>query len=165
MCRNSIWFQTMTGHTRKMAWLEGKREGNWSYQRVKWKGHERKMRRTEREIRGTSEGHEKNIRKGGKLNKVNVRQRYDWRKWKKHGRKWKETDRRKENAWKEYEQTWKGKGTNTKGIAFVCVYPWFFFIFTPIKCDHHDGHGHAFRIVYLWDSGHDMKGQWKDMNR
>ena len=59
---NSIWFWKMTGHTRKMEWLEGKREGNWSDKRVKWKGHERKMRRkmrrTEREIRGTSEGHE-----------------------------------------------------------------------------------------------------------
>ena len=56
-------FWKMTGHTRKMEWLEGKREGNWSDKRVKWKGHERKMRRkmrrTERETRGTSEGHER----------------------------------------------------------------------------------------------------------
>ena len=52
-----------------MKWLEGKREGNWSDKRVKWKGRERKMRRkmrrTERETRGTSEGHERTKGKEG----------------------------------------------------------------------------------------------------
>ena len=52
-----------------MEWLEGKREGNWGDKRVKWKGHERKMRRkmrrTERETRGTSEGHERTKGKEG----------------------------------------------------------------------------------------------------
>ena len=39
-----------------MEWLEGQKEGNWSDKRVKWKGHERKIRkkrrRTEKELYG-----------------------------------------------------------------------------------------------------------------
>ena len=53
---NPTWFWKMTGHTRKMEWLEGQKEGNWSDKRVKWKGHERKIRkkrrRTEKELYG-----------------------------------------------------------------------------------------------------------------
>ena len=64
-----IRFWKMTGHTRRMECHEGKREGNWSDKRVKWKGHERKMRRkmrrTEKETRGTSEGHERTKGKEG----------------------------------------------------------------------------------------------------
>ena len=60
---NSIWFWKMTGHTRKMEWLEGQKEGNWSDKRVKWKGHERKIRkkrrRTEKE---KSEEHQEDMK-------------------------------------------------------------------------------------------------------
>ena len=129
-----------------MEWLEGKKEGNWSDKRVKWKGHERKirkkMRRTEGEITGTSEGHEKNKRKGGKLNKVNVKQRYDWRKWKEHGRNIETHERNVNRNEREMARTRK------EMLLYVCIC--FFSIFTHIECDHHGDHGHAFRIFYLW---------------
>ena len=116
-----------------MEWFEGKKEGNWRDKRVKWKGHERKirkkMRRTEREIRGTW----KNKRKGGKLNKVNVKQRYDWRKWKEHGRKWKETDRRikthERNANRNEREMAR---TRKEMLLYVCIFV-FYSIFTHIN--------------------------------
>ena len=72
---------------RKLKWLECKLKGTWKEDE---KENETNGKGNQRNIRWTW----KNKRKGGKFNKVNVKQRYDWRKWKVHGSKWKETDRR-----------------------------------------------------------------------
>ena len=58
---------------RKLKWQESKMKGTWKEDEkeneTNGKGNQRNIRRTW-----------KNKRKGGKLNKVNVKQRYDWRK-------------------------------------------------------------------------------------
>ena len=96
---------------RKLKLPESKMKGTWKgdekENETNGKGNQRNIRRTW-----------KNIRKGGKLNKVNVRQRYDWRKWKKHGRKWKDTDRRNE---REMARTRK------ELLLYVCILDFFHF--------------------------------------
>ena len=142
---------------RKLKWQESRMKGTWKEDEkeneANGKGNQRNTRRTW-----------KNKRKGGKLNKMNAKQRYDWRKWKEHGRKWKETDRRISTHERNVTRNEREMaGTQKEMFLYVCAFD--FSIFTHINCDHHGDHGRAFRIFYLWNFGHGMEGQWKDMNR
>ena len=59
---NSIWFWKMTGHTRKMEWLEGKREGNWSDKRVNERDMKGRWEGKWDERKGKPEEHQKDMK-------------------------------------------------------------------------------------------------------
>ena len=101
---------------RKLTWQESKMKGTWKEDQkeneTNGKGNQRNIRRTW-----------KNKRKGGKLNKVNVKQRYDWRKWKDHGRKWKETDRRIKTHERNVNRNEREMArTRKKMLLYECIF-------------------------------------------
>ena len=102
---------------RKLTWQESKMKGTWKEDQkeneTNGKGNQRNIRRTW-----------KNKRKGGKLNKVNVKQRYDWRKWKDHGRKWlRETDRRIKTHERNVNRNEREMArTRKEMLLYVCIF-------------------------------------------
>ena len=126
---NPTGLKKMIGHTRKMEWLKGQKEGNWSAKRVKWKGHDRKIRkkrrRTEKE---KSEEHQKDRKTKIWLTETfcffswqDIKIKGTWneheRKWKVHERsidtrKWKNIWNHRLGTWKENTRTMKGTESN-----------------------------------------------------
>jgi len=83
------------------------------------KGNQRNIRRTWR-----------NRRKGGTLNKMNVKQRYDWWKWKEHGRKWKKTDRKIKTHERNVNRNEREMARTRKDVfLYLCIIYIYIFFF------------------------------------